>query len=174
MDRHHGLAVGGGLGQFGQLGESLPRCLDAFGDVSEASKALNNHSNTLRSLVRKAAVLTGLDLDDLEHQMVAEPDRGPVHGPALLHHRRHRPRQSPGTGRHLSAVTSSGGAAMPTDGTHVPSSTWRTLPDTALAARFRRRGPTVPRTVRVRRHQGPGSGTSRRCWRSRVGGRSSR
>lgn len=32
--------------------------------------------------------------------LVAQPDRGPVHRPALLHPRRHRPRRPQGTGQH--------------------------------------------------------------------------
>ncbi|MEV8598833.1 helix-turn-helix domain-containing protein [Streptomyces griseoviridis] len=54
-----------------QWGESLLRYLDAFGDVSEAARTLNIHPNTLRYRVRKAAALTGLDLDDPEHRLVA-------------------------------------------------------------------------------------------------------
>ncbi|MFI9773438.1 PucR family transcriptional regulator [Streptomyces sp. NPDC051956] len=54
-----------------QLAESLLRYLDAFGDVSEAAKTLNIHPNTLRYRVRRAAAMTGLDLDDPEHRLVA-------------------------------------------------------------------------------------------------------
>ncbi|WP_338703154.1 helix-turn-helix domain-containing protein [Streptomyces sp. Q6] len=54
-----------------RLAESLLHYLDAFGDVPRVAKTLNVHPNTLRYRVRKAAALTGLDLDDAEHRLAA-------------------------------------------------------------------------------------------------------
>lgn len=54
-----------------RLADSLLRYLDAFGDVAAVAKTLNIHPNTLRYRVRKAAALTGLDLDDPEHRLLA-------------------------------------------------------------------------------------------------------
>ncbi|MFF3883777.1 PucR family transcriptional regulator [Streptomyces sp. NPDC001914] len=54
-----------------RLADSLLRYLDAFGDVTGAARTLNIHPNTLRYRVRRAAALTGLDLDDPEHRLAA-------------------------------------------------------------------------------------------------------
>lgn len=54
-----------------ELARSLLLYLDAFGDVAQVAKGLNVHPNTLRYRVRRAAALTGLDLDDPEHRLAA-------------------------------------------------------------------------------------------------------
>ena len=46
------------------LAPSLLAYLDAFGDVRTAAGRLHVHPNTLRYRVRRAAELTGIDLDD--------------------------------------------------------------------------------------------------------------
>ncbi|MEV8316523.1 helix-turn-helix domain-containing protein [Streptomyces sp. NPDC059900] len=53
------------------LARSLLLYLDAFGDVARVARQLNVHPNTLRYRVRRAAALTGLDLDDPEHRLAA-------------------------------------------------------------------------------------------------------
>ncbi|MEU6762111.1 helix-turn-helix domain-containing protein [Streptomyces sp. NPDC046853] len=53
------------------LARSLLLYLDAFGDVARVAGQLNVHPNTLRYRVRRAAALTGLDLDDPEHRLAA-------------------------------------------------------------------------------------------------------
>lgn len=53
------------------LARSLLHYLDAFGDVARAAGALHVHPNTLRHRLRRAAQLTGLDLDDPEERLVA-------------------------------------------------------------------------------------------------------
>ncbi|MBE1532986.1 PucR family transcriptional regulator [Actinomadura algeriensis] len=60
-DREHGT----------ELARSLRLYLDAFGDVGKAARALHVHPNTLRHRVRRAAELTGLDLDDPDERLVA-------------------------------------------------------------------------------------------------------
>ncbi|MGW6274078.1 PucR family transcriptional regulator [Streptomyces sp. NPDC055060] len=54
-----------------ELARSLLLYLDAFGDVTQVAKNLNVHPNTLRYRVRRAAALTGLDLEDPEHRLAA-------------------------------------------------------------------------------------------------------
>ncbi|WP_151769613.1 PucR family transcriptional regulator [Streptomyces abyssomicinicus] len=54
-----------------ELARSLRLYLDAFGDVGPVAAALNVHPNTLRYRVRKAAAVSGLDLDDPEHRLAA-------------------------------------------------------------------------------------------------------
>ncbi|MFF2327968.1 MULTISPECIES: PucR family transcriptional regulator [unclassified Streptomyces] len=54
-----------------EFARSLLLYLDAFGDVARVAKSLNVHPNTLRYRIRKAASLTGLDLDDPEHRLAA-------------------------------------------------------------------------------------------------------
>nr|WP_241757671.1 hypothetical protein [Streptomyces sp. WAC00263] len=65
-------------------------------------------------------------------QLLAQPHRGPVHRPALLHPRRHRPRQPQGTGQHDPPLHHLA-KPPPTTGAYAPSSTGQTLPDAALA-----------------------------------------
>ncbi|MFJ3668923.1 PucR family transcriptional regulator [Streptomyces sp. NPDC090106] len=60
-DRRHGT----------DLAPSLLLYLDAFGDVAKVAERLHIHPNTLRHRVRRAAELTGIDLDDPEQRLVA-------------------------------------------------------------------------------------------------------
>ncbi|MFE0674484.1 PucR family transcriptional regulator [Streptomyces sp. NPDC058867] len=53
------------------LARSLLLYLDGFGDVAAVARRLSVHPNTLRYRVRRAAALTGLDLDDPEHRLAA-------------------------------------------------------------------------------------------------------
>jgi DNA-binding PucR family transcriptional regulator len=46
--------------------------LDAFGDVRSAAKLLHVHPNTLRYRVRRAAEVTGIDLDDPLQRLFAQ------------------------------------------------------------------------------------------------------
>lgn len=56
----------------GRLGRSLLAFLDAFGEVRTAAEALGIHPNTLRYRVRRAAELTGIDLDDPRERLVTQ------------------------------------------------------------------------------------------------------
>ncbi|MFB7281492.1 PucR family transcriptional regulator [Streptomyces hydrogenans] len=71
--RHPGVAalLDHDRAQGSELARSLLRYLDGFGDVAAVAKELNVHPNTLRYRVRKAAAVTGLDLDDPEHRLAA-------------------------------------------------------------------------------------------------------
>jgi sugar diacid utilization regulator len=53
------------------LAETLAGWLDAFGDVSVASKALHVHANTVRYRIRKAVAVSGIDLDDPDARLMA-------------------------------------------------------------------------------------------------------
>ena len=69
-----------------------------------------------------------------DQQLLAQPDRGPVHRPALLRPRRHRPRQPQGAGQHDPPLHHLAEHATPTTSAYATSSTGRTLPDAALAS----------------------------------------
>jgi DNA-binding PucR family transcriptional regulator len=56
----------------GVLGGTLLAYLDAFGDVRAAAATLHVHPNTLRYRVRKAAEVSGLDLDDPLQRLFAQ------------------------------------------------------------------------------------------------------
>ncbi|HET6562000.1 MAG TPA: helix-turn-helix domain-containing protein [Marmoricola sp.] len=53
------------------LADTLAGWLDAFGDVSVASKALHVHPNTVRYRLRKAVAVSGIDLDDPDARLMA-------------------------------------------------------------------------------------------------------
>lgn len=53
------------------LAETLAGWLDAFGDVSVASKALHVHPNTVRYRIRKVVAISGIDLDDPDARLMA-------------------------------------------------------------------------------------------------------
>ncbi|HEX6343188.1 helix-turn-helix domain-containing protein [Umezawaea sp.] len=56
----------------GDLARSVLAYLDAFGDVRSAAKLLHVHPNTLRYRVRRAAEVSGIDLDDPLQRLFAQ------------------------------------------------------------------------------------------------------
>jgi DNA-binding PucR family transcriptional regulator len=56
----------------GELGRSVLAYLDAFGDVRSAARLLHVHPNTLRYRVRRAAEVSGIDLDDPLQRLFAQ------------------------------------------------------------------------------------------------------
>ncbi|WNV82839.1 helix-turn-helix domain-containing protein [Umezawaea sp. Da 62-37] len=56
----------------GELGRSVLAYLDAFGDVRSAARVLHVHPNTLRYRVRRAAEVSGVDLDDPLQRLFAQ------------------------------------------------------------------------------------------------------
>jgi DNA-binding PucR family transcriptional regulator len=56
----------------GELARSVLAYLDAFGDVRSAARGLHVHPNTLRYRVRRAAEVSGIDLDDPLQRLFAQ------------------------------------------------------------------------------------------------------
>ena len=56
----------------GDLARSVLAYLDAFGDVRSAARVLHVHPNTLRYRVRRAAEVSGVDLDDPLQRLFAQ------------------------------------------------------------------------------------------------------
>ncbi len=56
----------------GDLARSVLAYLDAFGDVRSAARVLHVHPNTLRYRVRRAAEVSGIDLDDPLQRLFAQ------------------------------------------------------------------------------------------------------
>jgi len=56
----------------GELARSVLAYLDAFGDVRSAARVLHVHPNTLRYRVRRAAEVSGIDLDDPLQRLFAQ------------------------------------------------------------------------------------------------------
>ena len=53
------------------LADTLGAWLDAFGDVTVASRRLHVHPNTVRYRLRKMVAVSSLDLDDPDHRLMA-------------------------------------------------------------------------------------------------------